>query len=427
MIAENITGEHENLPAVPGTAVEEAVFDGEVVDDAPAAVPAAARVAAVTVSPRVQRAARHALLVAAGAVVVARRWHRQRNLSAEMAAIAKARGDHANAHLWALQAEAERQARHDRRVETAATVVMVAKAAPWLLGAALASAFVLGCLLSAKWGLHGFLWPWQFLIGIAVTVADVVSFLWMLVPVALLGAVVTLHELGKRAGEFAPKWLATSADADADVSIDETTVTRALAALRIPQVTSCLKDGTPLPYLVPCRRDGRGTYAEIRLPAGVTAERIARRRADLASGLYRLAKEVWPGTGAEAAILTLWVADKGALAEGAGTYPLLDDGACDVFKGVPFGRSLRGDPVTAPLMERNTLTGGMPGQGKSSSARVIMCGAALDPTAELWILVPDTNFDFERHAAGRRRGLRRLRPRRVADPRHPGDGPDVRP
>ncbi|HEX7164248.1 MAG TPA: hypothetical protein VF223_23775, partial [Trebonia sp.] len=201
---------------------------------------------------------------------------------------------------------------------------------------------------------------------------------------------------GKRAGELAPKWLATSADADADVSIDETTVTRALAALRIPQVTSCLKDGTPLPYLVPCRRDGRGTYAEIRLPAGVTAERIARRRADLASGLYRLAKEVWPGTGAEAAILTLWVADKGALAEGAGAYPLLGDGFTDVFRGVPFGRSLRGDPVTAPLMERNTLTGGMPGQGKSSSARVIMCGAALDPTAELWILVPDTNFDFER-------------------------------
>jgi S-DNA-T family DNA segregation ATPase FtsK/SpoIIIE len=89
------------------------------------------------------------------------------------------------------------------------------------------------------------------------------------------------------------------------------------------------------------------------------------------------------------------VADKGALAEGAGPYPLLTDGEVDVFKGVPLGKTLRGDPILAPVMERNTIAGGMPGQGKSSSARAILAGAALDPTAEIWIHVPDTNFDFE--------------------------------
>lgn len=89
------------------------------------------------------------------------------------------------------------------------------------------------------------------------------------------------------------------------------------------------------------------------------------------------------------------MADKGALAEGAGPCPLLDDGFTDVFRGVPFGRTLKRDPMTAPLMERNSLIGGMPGQGKSSGARVIMTGAALDPTAEPRIAVPDTNFDFE--------------------------------
>jgi DNA segregation ATPase FtsK/SpoIIIE, S-DNA-T family len=46
-------------------------------------------------------------------------------------------------------------------------------------------------------------------------------------------------------------------------------------------------------------------------------------------------------------------------------------------------------------MERNTITGGMPGQGKSAAARVLMAGAALDPTAELRIWVPGSNFDFE--------------------------------
>jgi S-DNA-T family DNA segregation ATPase FtsK/SpoIIIE len=199
---------------------------------------------------------------------------------------------------------------------------------------------------------------------------------------------------GRRRGQ-APSWLATAREADMDAAIDETTIARALQALRIPQITTYLKQGLPLQYLTTARVDGRGTHAVLRLPAGVTAEKIARRRADLATGLHRLAKEVWPTTGAEAGILDLWVADKGALAEGAGDYPLLDDGVVDVFKGVPFGKTLRGTPILAPLMERNTITGGMPGQGKSSAARVVMVGAALDPTAELRIYVPDANFDFE--------------------------------
>jgi S-DNA-T family DNA segregation ATPase FtsK/SpoIIIE len=199
---------------------------------------------------------------------------------------------------------------------------------------------------------------------------------------------------GRRRGRT-PGWLATSAEADMDAAIDETTIAKALEALRIPQITAYLKQGVPLQFITPARVDGRGTHAVLRLPSGVTAERIAKRRSDLATGLHRLSKEVWPTTGAEAGILDLWVADKGALEEGAGDYPLLEDGSVDVFEGVPFGKTLRGEPLTAPLLERNTLTGGMPGQGKSSAARALMAGAALDPTAELRIWVPDANFDFE--------------------------------
>jgi S-DNA-T family DNA segregation ATPase FtsK/SpoIIIE len=201
---------------------------------------------------------------------------------------------------------------------------------------------------------------------------------------------------GRRHGT-APAWLATASEAEADITIDETTIAAALAALRIPQIRDYLKTGLPLQYITPARRDGRGTHAVIRLPGGVPAEQIAlpQRRAALAASLHRLTKEVWPSTGADAGVLDLWVADKGALAEGAGPYPLLTDGVVDVFRGVPFGKTLRGDPMVAPLMERNTMTGGMPGQGKSSAARVIMAGAALDPTAELRIWVPDSNYDFE--------------------------------
>ena len=119
------------------------------------------------------------------------------------------------------------------------------------------------------------------------------------------------------------------------------------------------------------------------------------RRAQFAGALYRATKEVWLKTGPEASILDGWAADKGALAEGAGPYPLLSKGTVDVFKGVPFGKTLRGDPIDAPVISRNTIVGGMPGQGKSSAARVLVVGFALDPTAELRIWVPDSNFDFE--------------------------------
>jgi S-DNA-T family DNA segregation ATPase FtsK/SpoIIIE len=226
-------------------------------------------------------------------------------------------------------------------------------------------------------------------LGILATIT-VHIVLWGAVPAFLVAA----WREGRR-GSQAPRWLATAADADVDMMIDETTIAAALAALRIPQIRDYLKQGIPLQYLTPARRDGRGTHAVIRLPAGVPAENIARRRADLATGLHRLSKEVWPTTGGEAGILDLWIADKGALAEGAGPYPLLTEGAVDVFKGVPFGKTLRGEPMVAPVMERNTIAGGMPGQGKSSAARIIMVGAALDPTAELRIWVPDSNFDFE--------------------------------
>jgi DNA segregation ATPase FtsK/SpoIIIE, S-DNA-T family len=169
-------------------------------------------------------------------------------------------------------------------------------------------------------------------IGTTVSIAVVVGG-WIAPPALLLAAWLE----GRRVAS-GPRWLATSADSDIDVAIDETTIANALAALRIQQITAYLKQGLPIQYITPARRDGRGTHAVLRLPAGVTAERIARRRADLATGLHRLAKEVWPITGSEAGILDLWVADKGALAQGAGPYPLLEQGAVDVFKGVPFGR-----------------------------------------------------------------------------------------
>jgi len=307
---------------------------------------------------------------------------------------AEAAGDSERLADWTTRREQVRTRRHQRLMDAPKLAAGLALVTAGGLVALVVGVVLVGLLVQVSGAgrflgvLHGAASAVRWTVG-AVPVAVTVV---LLVTPPLL--VVAAWREGRRRGRL-PGWLATAAEADLDVTIDETTIAAALGALRIPQISDHFKRGLQLQYLTTARKDGRGTHAVIRLPAGVTAEKIARRRADLATGLHRLAKEVWPTTGSEAGILDLWIADKGALAEGAGPYPLLDDGLVDVFKGVPFGKTLRGEPIVAPLMERNTITGGMPGQGKSAAARVIMCGAALDPTAELRIWVPDSNFDFE--------------------------------
>lgn len=413
--------QHQAVGKDGGRLPEPFVFDAEVVDTDQSAGPAVARpvgpatrrqtvhvITTLTRSKPAQRAAAGAkaapkATARAGLVTLAGYWSwaRRAGFAAtygpvrEQIRAARAAGDREATAEWIDRLNMLKTARAARMRELPAQVIAVIRVA-------IVTVFVAAVLLGVA-GVVAQLLPggldwssWWALLN------DVVAFAaWVLTWTATIGAWVGLPVLlwaGWREGRQladGPRWLATSADAEADVMIDETTIAAALSALRIAQISNYLKAGTPLQFITPARVDGRGTHAVIRLPAGVTAEKIARRRADLATGLHRLAKEVWPTTGAEAGILDLWVADKGALAEGAGPYPLVEDGAVDVFKGVPFGRNLRGTPVGCPVMERNSIGGGMPGQGKSSAARAVAAGVALDPTAELRIWVPDANFDFE--------------------------------
>ena len=384
--------------------LDEAPLEGELVDpdDEEFEGPAGVLDIAYTVvdSPAGQFVAEHGRYVAIGVVVAAGRvWENRTGARyTRMFRAAEAMGNHEAALNWEEKAAEWRRDRHQRRMDLIEIPGRIITAAPKAGVVVVGGLSVLGVLLAvAEQDVTKVVAPFVAVAEVTEFLVVAVAVLWL--PVALVAPLVVLLALwgiGRRHDQRGDaRWLGTAADPDMDIQIDETTIARALEALRIPQITAYLKEGLPLQYIVTARRDGRGTHAVLRLPAGVTAERIARRRADFASGLYRLAKEVWPTTGSEAGILDLWVADKGALEEGAGPYPLLTEGFTDVFKGVPFGRTLRGDPFPAPLIGRNTIVGGMPEQGKSSAARVIMAGAALDPTAELRIWVPDSNYDFE--------------------------------
>lgn len=190
-------------------------------------------------------------------------------------------------------------------------------------------------------------------------------------------------------------WLTQPDRADAESWVDERMISRALAHLGVAPLNAFFKSGGELIYLTSARKDGDGTFARIRLPLGVTADMVADRRTTLAANLGRASLETWPTKGDEDGVLNLWVADKGTLAGGAGDWPLLHDGTVDVFEGVPFGLTQRGLIVNAPLLEANWLIGGRPGQGKTSAMRTLLLGAALDPTAELWVYVMGESPDFE--------------------------------
>lgn len=337
-------------------------------------------------------AVRHGAYVIAGAKVAARKAWDARTTARHQRyqRLAESTGDYELAKHWEQRAEHHREARHKRRMAMLHAPVLAAKA---IVYGAVGLVF-LGVVLSLAGSHRSPLAP---LVEVAHAVEAVITLArdawhvgrWLLPCLVAYG----LWTAGRKGAEM-PSWLATSTEGE-DLVIDERTITLAIKALRIGGVTEHLKKGNPLQYLTPAREDGRGTFASVRLPSGVSAEKVAKRRTDLATGLHRAAKEVFPTVGAEAGILNLWIADKGRLEQGAGPYPLLTEGRTDFFRGFPLGQTLRGDLLAAPMNGRNTIVGGMPGQGKSSAARALMAGAALDPSCELRIWVPDANFDFE--------------------------------
>jgi S-DNA-T family DNA segregation ATPase FtsK/SpoIIIE len=235
------------------------------------------------------------------------------------------------------------------------------------------------------------MWPW---------LADLYTVLGMLAAVGLgvlkaapLGWLVAAIWEGRDKTPGAT-WLIRPSRDDTDSWIDERMISQALAHLGISPLDRFFKNGGELIYTLPARVDGEGTFAQVRLPMGVTAEMVAAKRQTLAANLGRAALETWPTQGEEAGILDLWIADKGRLGRGAGQWPLLHEGTVDVFQGVPIGKTQRGQIIYGLFFERNWLVGGRPGQGKTSLVRVLVLGAALDPTAELWVFVIAQNTDF---------------------------------
>ncbi|MEU8547814.1 cell division protein FtsK [Streptomyces roseoverticillatus] len=165
-------------------------------------------------------------------------------------------------------------------------------------------------------------------------------------------------------------------------------VVKAMASIGIGQIASAVAKGLDgIKFVAPITREGPGWRADIDLPLGVTVGDVADRRARLASGLRRPLGCVWPEAdpNEHEGRLILWVGDRDLSKTGIVKWQLASARRHDVFKRVPFGLDPRGRAQSVPLIQHNVLVGSQPGQGKTASVRVLACGAALDPTVELWL------------------------------------------
>ncbi|MEY9994251.1 S-DNA-T family DNA segregation ATPase FtsK/SpoIIIE [Streptomyces sp. V4I8] len=203
--------------------------------------------------------------------------------------------------------------------------------------------------------------------------------------IAAVVAVLTLGWLGAPAD--AP--LATRAVIKTEVQkLTSDIVIKAMASIGIGQIASAVAKGQDgIKFVAPITREGPGWRADIDLPLGVTVADVADRRARLASGLRRPLGCVWPDAdpSEHEGRLILWVGDRDLSKTGIVKWPLANASKHDIFKRIPFGIDPRGRAQSVPMIQHNILIGSLPGQGKTASVRVLSCGAAMDPSVELWL------------------------------------------
>lgn len=256
---------------------------------------------------------------------------------------------------------------------------------------AVVATFLGGVIVWARAG--GVTWTsWWHGVGVALDIAGLVI-VWGAVAALILAVPILLvagyHE-GKRAAT-PPLWLmAPEQRAQVGAEITADVITQAFAHAKIKALADFLKDGGVLEFPVSPREQGGGTYFRVRFPIGVTAAELLKpeKKELVAGNMSRHMYEWWPqkDPDTDARTLDCWAADKEALDKPAPPWPLLTEGEFDVFRDrLPWGVTMRRDPVEVGMLQKHWLIGANSKQGKTWSVRLLFLGLALDPTVELRI------------------------------------------
>jgi DNA segregation ATPase FtsK/SpoIIIE, S-DNA-T family len=420
--ASELDRDRANLPVLAERAGLEAELVGQVVESPSVRQAAALRPVVLVVGvvlvvvrhEHTRRAGRHLGYIPLGAFVLGRRlWESRTTARYErMIRAAEQSGNHAAALEWDQRRAEFVRARHERKMQRRESMLTVFKIVPRAFMWFIAALIVLGLVDGfAHDSIEFVIVPFTIAARVVEVIAAVVSVAWgpvlLAVPWLALGA---LWHAGRAHAATVPGgWLsAPSADAaDGGMVVTADTIVVALKHMPVPALGQAFREGWRPVFTLQPVRDGRGYEAEFSVPLGVTAEMIADRRPVLARNLHRDEIETWPSAGSPGYV-KLWVADRGAVSNAAPEYPLLHEGAADVFEGVPGGVSARGDGLLIPVVGNNGVLGGMMGQGKSNGARVLMLGCATDPLCGLDVFTFANNGDFDAYAprlATYRKGL----------------------
>jgi S-DNA-T family DNA segregation ATPase FtsK/SpoIIIE len=308
----------------------------------------------------------------------------------EQIRLAHAAGDAEALAVWQDRLHHARDARHDRMRNLPTTITRA------LLALLVVVTVLAGILVTAgvvfeltPGGLNWGSW-WTLLADIGGVLAAVLALavhvaLWAAGPLWLYAA----WREGRRAASV-PVWLVSPAERAQNIVITADAITAALAAIKITALAKSIQSGVPLTFIVAPREQGGGTYCQVRLPIGVMAADVLGSSTveRLAANLHRHKHEVWPqrDPSADAAVLDLWIADKGAMDRPAPPWPLLHDGVVDVWRDqLPWGVTMRSEQVSVGMLQKHWLVGATSKQGKTTTVRLLALGLALDPTVELLI------------------------------------------
>ena len=397
------------LPAIPEPDDMDEILTGEVVDEAPQQpVRVTAVVLGVVRHEHVRAAGRHSSYIATGAMVAAKRIYESRTTARyeRWLRAAEASGDMERI-LDIEDALAKfRKDRHQRRMGWAELPLKYIVLIPKIALAALGFLVALGVLMAiATKHVKEVAVPVETAAKITewTVIGISIAWTWLLLSATAIGLAV-LYRMGRNHA-LATGWRLSPKQAEQDRGLVVTADAIVLALRNIPisPLKAAFKESwMPAFHTLPVL-DGQGYFSAFSTPLGVTADMIADQVGIFARNLHRAKTEVWPtdaerGGIAPAGYVAVWIANPGVLDRPAPEYPLLHEGAADVFRGVPAGESPRGNAIDIPIVGNNFAVGGIMGQGKSNACRVLMLGAALDPLAELWVHVFAYNGDFDAYA-----------------------------
>ncbi|MBT2477627.1 hypothetical protein [Streptomyces sp. ISL-94] len=188
-----------------------------------------------------------------------------------------------------------------------------------------------------------------------------------------------------------PAQFLEQAISQANRAADEPELRGALAQLGFPNITIVANP--------PANPDGTRTIT-FDLGGTGTVTDLRKRTEGLAAALGRDVTMVdidkVPGLAGRA---SLWTADSDPFQAARPSPLLLQHGPIDSWKdGIPVAFGKRGNTIKLPLMNQNTLVGGMSRSGKGVGASNLIVGATMDPWVNLRIVAGKHNGEWDPYA-----------------------------